>query len=107
LTFPDQNISATKPQKAELKAITLGLLTFVVTPLVAVVFTIPLLLLGKTSEAFNPIMIIAQIIGHRELGGFFAAQFILIGFLALIGDFATPIISWRTCHLIKLAVLTI
>jgi len=106
LTPSGQNNPKTKPKRRVLTAVTLGLLTFVITPLVAVVFAIPFLLLGETSEAFNPIIIIAQILGLRELSGFFTAQFILIGFLALTGDFATAIISGRSCHLTKMAVLT-
>jgi hypothetical protein len=90
-----------------LQAISLGLLTFVVTAVVALVITIPFFFLGKVSESFNPLVIIAEVFGLRELGGFFAAQFILILFLALLGDFGTAIIScgssivpenWRLSH---------
>jgi len=105
--FPNQSIPETQPPKGKLPvAIFLGLLTFVVTPVVAIVVVIPFFFLGKISESFNPIVIIASIFGLRELGGFFAAQFILIAFLALLGDFGTAIISWFINRSRKLATIT-
>ena len=105
--FPNQSIPETQPPKGKLPvAILLGLLTFVVTPVIAIVVAIPFFFLGKISESFNPIVIIAGIFGLRELGGFFAAQFILIAFLALLGDFGTAIISWFINRSRKLATIT-
>ncbi len=91
---PSQNIPETRSKRQLLLAISFGLLTFVVTPLVTIAIALPFLLLGKVPEAFNPIIFISEISELRGLGSFFAAQFILIGFFALIGDFATAIISW-------------
>lgn len=105
--FPNQNIPEAQSPKGKLPvAILLGLLTFVVTPVVAIIVAVPFFFLGKISESFNPIVIIAGIFGLRELGGFFAAQFILITFLALLGDFGTAIISWFINRSKKLATIT-
>lgn len=104
--FPNQNIQEKHSKRQSLLAVFLGLLTFVVTPLVAIVIVLPFLLLGKISDAFNPTIIIAKITELQGLGGFFAAQFIIIGFFALIGDFATAIISWLINHSKKLATIT-
>ena len=82
--FSNQNMQKTRSKRRPLLAIFLGLLTFVVTPLVTIVIALTFLLLGTISEAFNPIIIIAKIPGLRGLGGFFSAQFILIGFLRLL-----------------------
>lgn len=107
VSVPNQNISEARSSKGKLAiAILLGLLTFVVTPVVAIIVTTPFLFLGKISESFNPIIIIASIFGLRELGGFFAAQFILIAFLALFGDLVTAIISWFINRSKKLATIT-
>jgi len=95
-----------KPKGGLLLAILLGLLTFIVTGVIALVIAIPFFFLGKVSESFNPIVIIAGIFGLRELGGFFAAQFILILFFALLGDFGTAIISWFINRSKKLATVT-
>ena len=103
---PNQDIPKTRSKRQLLIAISLGLLTFVITPLVTIAIVLPFLLLGKVSEAFNPIIIISKISGLQGLGGFFAAQFILIGFFALAGNFATAIISWLINHSKKLAAVT-
>lgn len=95
-----------KPKGGVLPAILLGLLTFVVTGVTALVIAIPFFFLGKISESFNPIVIIAGIFGLRELGGFFAAQFILLALFALIGDFGTAVISWFINRSKKLASIT-
>ena len=95
-----------KQKRGSFQAISLGLLTFVVTPVIALAIAIPFFFLGKISESFNPIVIIAEVFGLRELGGFFAAQFILILFLALLGDFGTAIISWFINRSRKLAAVT-
>jgi hypothetical protein len=104
--FPNQNIQETHSKRQSLLAVFFGLLTFVVTPLVAIVILLPFLLLGKISDAFNPTIIIANNFELLGLGGFFAAQLIIIGFFALIGDFATAIISWLINHSKKLATIT-
>ena len=105
--FPNPNIPEAQPSKGRLPvAILLGFLTFVVTPVVAIIVAIPFFFLGKISESFNPIVTIAGIFGLRELGGFFAAQFILIAFLVLLGDFGTAIISWFINRSKKLATVT-
>jgi hypothetical protein len=93
-------------RKQSLLAVFLGLLTFVVTPLVAIVILLPFLLLGKISEAFNPTIIISKIFELRGLGGFLTAQFTIIGVSAFIGDFATAIISWLINHSKKLATIS-
>lgn len=103
---PNQNIPETRSKRPSLFAILLGLLTFLVTPVVVIVIALPFLFFKEISEAYNPIVIIAKITGLGELGGFFAAQFIFIGLLALMGDFATAIISWLIHRSKKLAVLT-
>lgn len=88
------NPTEVQPPKGKVPiAISLGLLTFVVTPVVAIILAIPLSLSGKVSESSNPIIIIASTFGLRELGGFFAAQFIFMGSLVLLGALATAIIS--------------
>jgi hypothetical protein len=93
-------------RRQPLLGILLGLLTFLVTPLVTIVILLPFFLLGKVSETFNPITIIEKIFDLRGLGGFFAAQFIIIGVLAFFGDFATAIISWLINQSKKLATIT-
>jgi len=93
--------------KKILIAALLGLLTFVLTPLVAIVITMPFFFLGQISENFNPVVIIAGIFGLRELEGFFLAQFILIASLALLGAFATATISWLINRTKRLAVVTL
>lgn len=87
-------------------AILLGLLTFVVTGLITLIIASLFFFLGKIFGNFNPIIIIARIFGLRELGGFFAAQFILIAVFALLGDFVTAIISWFLNQSKKLAAIT-
>jgi hypothetical protein len=104
--IPNQNISEARPKGKLPVAIILGLLTFVVSPIVAVVTAAIFFFVGKISENFNPIMNIAGILGLRELGGFFAAYFILIGFIALLGDFITAIISWFINRSKKFATIT-
>ena len=104
--FSNPTLPNEKPKGGLILAILLGLLTFVVTGAIALVIAIPFLFLGKISESFNPIVIIAGIFGLRELSGFFAAQFILIAFFALIGDFGTAIISWFINRSKKLATVT-
>jgi hypothetical protein len=98
------NTPIAHPKKKLLIAILLGLLTFIVTPLVAMIIAIPFFFLG--SDNFNPAVIIASIFGLRELGGLFLAQFILIATLALLGDLATAIISWFINRTKRLAVIT-
>lgn len=104
--FPTPALPSEKPKGGLILAIFLGLLTFVVTGVIALVIAIPFLFLGKISESFNPIVIIAGIFGLRELGGFFAAQFILIAVFALLGDFGTAVISWFINRSKKLASIT-
>ena len=62
--------------------------------------------MGKIPETFNPITTIAKNSGLQGLGGFIAAQFIFLGLLAVIGDFAAALISWRAYQSKKLATLT-
>ncbi len=104
--FSNPDLPIQKTKGGFLLAILLGLLTFVVTSIIALVIVIPFFFLGKVSESFNPIVIIAGIFGLREVSGFFAAQFILILFFALIGDFGTAIISWFINRSKKLATIT-
>jgi len=80
-------------EKNSLLAIFLGLLTFAVTPFVALFFSLPFLIPGLIPESYNPIIIINSITGFTEATGYFAAQFIFIGLLALLGDFITGVIS--------------
>lgn len=103
---PNCNPPGAKPGMKRLIAIIMGLLTFVITPMVAIVITIPFFFLGQISENFNPIVIIAGFFGLCELGGFFFAQFILLAILALLGDFITAIISWLINKSRKLASIT-
>ncbi len=95
-----------RTKKRVLQAIAMGLLTFAVTPIVTLLITVPLLIFGKISEAFNPIIIVSRIFDFRELGGFFASQLFFVGVLTLIGDFATAILSWRKFYSKKLAAIT-
>lgn len=106
--MPDPNFTNQKAQpKRKLRiAILLGLLTFVVTPVVEAIVGIPFLFFNQIPESFNPIVIIAGILGLRELSGFFAAHFILVGLLALLGNFATALISWFMYRSKKLAAVT-
>lgn len=104
--FSNPDLPSEKPKGGLLLAILLGLLTFVVTSVIALVIAIPFFFLGKVSESFNPIVIIAGIFGLRELGGFFAAQFILILFFALLGDLGTAVISWFINRSKKIATVT-
>jgi hypothetical protein len=89
-----------------LLAILLGLLTYVVTSIIALAIAIPFFFFGKVSESFDSTVIIAGVFGIRELGGFFAAQFILILFFALLGDFGTAFISWLINRSKRLAFVT-
>ncbi len=95
-----------RSKKNLLGAIFLGLLTFVITPLVAFILTIPFFFIDQIPESFNPIVIIAGIFGLNELGGFFLAQFIFILLLTLIGNFITAIISWFINGSRKMAAIT-
>lgn len=104
--FSTPTLPSEKPKGGLILAILLGLLTFVVTGVISLVIAIPFFFLDKISESFNPIVIIAGIFGLRELGGFFAAQFILIAIFALLGDFGTAIISWFINRSKKLASIT-
>lgn len=54
---PKQNIPETRSKRQSLFAIFLGLLTFVVTPVVIIVIALPFLLFKEISEAYNPIVI--------------------------------------------------
>jgi len=91
-----------KPKGGLLLAILLGLLTFFVTGAIA----LPFFFLGKVSESFNLIIITAEIVGLSGLGGVLAAEFILVLFFSLIGDFGTAIISWFINRSKKLATVT-
>ena len=104
--FSNSSLPSKKPKGGLILAILLGLLTFVITGAIALAISIPFFFLGKISESFNPIVIIAGIFGLRELGGFFAAQFILIAVFALIGDFGSAIVSWVINRSKKLAAIT-
>lgn len=102
---PKQGIREAQPKGKLPIAILLGLLTFVVTPVTATIIAIPFFLLGKIFESFN-LMPAANIFGLREIGGFFVAYFILTGILALLGDYATAVISWFINRSKKLAAIT-
>lgn len=104
--FPKSNTPQARPKGKLLVAVLLGLLTFVVTPLVAVIIAVPFIFLGKISEGLNPIIFVAAILGLRELGGFFAAQFTLTVFVSLLGDGAVAAISWFINRSKKLAAVT-
>lgn len=106
MTSQRQDILEKRPKDQALLAIILGLLTFISTPIVALVIASPLLFFGNIPETFNPIIILAKISGLQGIGGFFAAQFIFLSLLAVIGDFAAALISLRACQSIKLAALT-
>ncbi len=106
LNYSNFNTPTTEPKQKLSIAILLGLLTFVVTPLVAIIIAVPFFFLVQISDNLNPIVIIASLFGLRKLGGFFLAQFILIATLALLGDFVTAIISWFTNRSKKLATIT-
>ena len=93
-------------EKKILVAVLLGLLTFVIAPAVTLIIAIPFLFLGKISASFYPIEIIARIFRLQGLGGFFSAQAILILLFALVGDFATAVISWFLNRSKKLAAIT-
>jgi hypothetical protein len=87
-------------------AILLGLLTFVVTPVTATIIAIPLFLLGKASGDASPTLMVAKLLGFREITGYLTAYFLLIGVFALVGDLATAVISWFINRSRKLAVVT-
>lgn len=106
MTYPYRKTRVSKPKNQTRHAILLGLLTFMLTPLVALLVAVPLLLLENLSETFNPIIITAKIFGLQDLDGFFAAQFLFIGALALAGDFAAAIVSLKTGRSKKLAAIT-
>ncbi|OGW51243.1 MAG: hypothetical protein A2Z50_06490 [Nitrospirae bacterium RBG_19FT_COMBO_42_15] len=91
--FPKQRIPEAQPKGKLPIAVLLGLLTFVVTPIITIIIGAPIYFLAKLSDNFN-LTVILNIIGFREISGFFAAYFILSGLFALLGDFATAIISW-------------
>jgi hypothetical protein len=104
--FSNPNLPSEKSKGGLNVAILLGIPTFVITPVIALVISIPFFFLGKISESFNLILIIAGIFGLQELGGFFAAQCILLAFFALLGDFGAAIISWFINRSKKLAAVT-
>src|SRR3989344_7203729 len=93
-----QGIPEPRPKRKFWLSILLGLFAFIVAPAIALITAVPFFLLGKISESFNPLVIIAGVFGLQELGGFFAAQFILIAVFALAGDLGTAIISWFVNH---------
>lgn len=88
------DINNVQVKRPYLKAVSLGLLTFIVTPLVSIALGFVLLILGKLSEFFNLITFISYIAGLQGLGGYIAAKLIFIGFFALMGNAVTAIISW-------------
>ena len=96
----------TPPRGGWILAVSLGLLTFVVTGVIAVLMAIPSLFLGKVWESFNPLLAISKLFSLRDLGGFFAAQMILIALLAILGDLGTAILSWLIHRSRKWAVVT-
>ncbi len=88
------NSAQVHSKKQWLLAVCLGLLTFIVTPLVSIAVGFIFLFLGEISESVYLITIISDWSGLQGLGGYFAVQFIIIGFFALTGNAATAIISW-------------
>jgi len=92
-----------KSPRSTLLAIALGLLTFIITPLVALLFA---LLISKTGQAFNPLVMIAKFFSLQGLGGFFIAEIMLISIIALLGNFIVAIISWSISRSKKLAAIT-
>lgn len=103
---PDSDFSEARSTGKLPIAILLGLLTFVVTPIAATIVAIPFFVLGEIFESFDPTIIIANIFGLKELGGFFVAYFIFLGLLALLGNFTTAIISWFVYRSKKMATIT-
>ena len=103
--IPNQGAPEALPKGKLLIAILLGLLTFVVTPITSTIIAIPFFFLGKLSES-SPTAILMNIFGLRELGGYFIAYFLLFGFLVLLGDFTTAVISWFVTRSNKLATIT-
>lgn len=84
----------------------LGLLTFVLTPLVAVLLALPFWLLGEAVQAYSPLLLLARLFALQGLTGFFLAQFLLIAGLALTGDSLAALLSWRLSRSMRLAALT-
>lgn len=102
----NQNRSSGDPKERVLFAATLGLFTFVITPLLAVFLAFPFSFLVKASENLHPVAIISWLLGLQSLGGFFAAQAIVGALLNLAGDAATAFLSWFIYRSKKLAVIT-
>lgn len=103
--IPNQGAPEALPKGKLPIAILLGLLTFVVTPITSTVIAIPFFFLGKLSES-SPTVIFMHIFGLRELGGYIIAYFLLFGFLVLLGDFTTAVITWFITRSNRLATVT-
>jgi len=103
---PSQNFLGIKLKKDVLLAVGIGLLTFVVTPIIAMVIAVLFSLLRIVAKGIYPVVIIAELFNLRELSGYFATQIILVGFIALIGDVAVGAISWLINHSKRLAVIS-
>jgi hypothetical protein len=103
--FPKQGVAEAQPKAKWLIAVLLGLLTFVVTPIITAIIGAPIYFLAKLSDNFN-LTLILNTIGFREISGFFTAYFILSGLFALLGDFSTALISWLINRSRKLAAIT-
>lgn len=95
-----------KPKIRILVSFLMGLLTFAIYPLILFIALAIFFVLGKISENFNPIIIIAKIFHLREIIGFFASYLILIILLGLLSNFGAAMISWRVNRSKKLAAIT-
>lgn len=94
--------SITKEQRTSARR--LGLLTFVITPILSAISWLPVF--KELSLSQVSIKFIADSFGLAGLGGFLISSFILAVIMSLIGDFFTGVISWLINRKIKLAIIT-
>ncbi len=105
-------IQKSNSKKSIFPAIFFGFLTFIISPITATIILSPYIIFIKVSgqtevpEAFNPIIIIGNLLNLEGLGGYFVLTFIFLGLFLLLGDFVTAIISYFIYHSKKLALIT-
>jgi hypothetical protein len=99
-------LSFLKRIPAPLGAVLLGALTFVVTPLAALLVAVPFLIMTGFRQG-AAVELIAKAFRLEGLGGFFGAMMILGGLFWLLGCLAMGFVSWRIYRDQRLVALTV
>jgi len=88
-------------------AIVLSLLTLFATPAIFLIILFPLGYLQNFSENFNPVFLMYHLTGlGSEMGAYYLNLFLVILFLALLGDLLTAFITWFLYRSVKLTTVT-